>query len=826
MRKLRLHIIFFLLFLCNFSVYAQEIQLEGYILDAENGEALAFANVFVKGTQIGASSNENGFYQISVPATSDSLVASYLGYTNASAPINKKLAKQTINFKLKADASILGETVIWSTSEPFEDVLFRKIQENKPYNNKSKLSSYAYEAYNKLEIDIKNIGERIEESKILKPFSFVFDYTDSTAEDGTYLPIFMSETLSDFYFTTSTNKKKEVVKATRVAGSQEASLSQFLGSMYLDVNVYDNSFWLMAKEFISPIARAGKAFYNYKVTDTLFMDGITHYKFNFEPKSKADNTLIGYMIVSEDNYALKEIRFKMAPHVNINFVKRIEFKQEFAKVSKMWMTTLEDVLVELSPMNKAPGIIARKTTSYKDIRIEDPLIEEEAARFKLEVTAPEEAAISDDSIWQSLRHIPLSKSQENVYQMVDTIQKLPAYQTYVRILQIVLTGSVPVGPISIGEVSKLFSKNIIEGWRFRIGFTTNSKFSETVKFGAHIAYGTLDKSWKYGGDIKWLFDTEKRKIIGGSYNNDIDFSGNSNEIFVNDNIFGNLYRRKVPIKLTRNQVAKVFYQQDWAQGYSIKTTFQHSRIQPLTLPYQYLKPKTFNGIISDDTSRILQQAEIVVKIRLAPGEKYLYPKSLYRQYVLGTKPVFQIEYTYGFKAILGSQYTYHKFIAAIDDRVNLRPIGYFKYHIEVGKTFGTVPYLLMQVHPGNETVFLNTGAYDMMNQYEFYSQQYLAFGYTHHFDGVLFNRIPGIRKLKLREVAHFKAVWGTVNNQNQINNRENPIRPFGNIPYMEAGVGIENILKVFRVEAVWRLSYRDLPNIPKFGVRVGFDFDL
>lgn len=39
-------------------------------------------------------------------------------------------------------------------------------------------------------------------------------------------------------------------------------------------------------------------------------------------------------------------------------------------------------------------------------------------------------------------------------------------------------------------------------------------------------------------------------------------------------------------------------------------------------------------------------------------------------------------------------------------------------------------------------------------------------------------------------------------------------------PYVEAGVGIENILKVLRVDYVWRLTYRNLPNIDKSGLRI------
>ena len=41
----------------------------------------------------------------------------------------------------------------------------------------------------------------------------------------------------------------------------------------------------------------------------------------------------------------------------------------------------------------------------------------------------------------------------------------------------------------------------------------------------------------------------------------------------------------------------------------------------------------------------------------------------------------------------------------------------------------------------------------------------------------------------------------------------------GKEPYMEASVGIENIFKFLRLDYVWRLNYRDHPDIQTKGVR-------
>ena len=43
-------------------------------------------------------------------------------------------------------------------------------------------------------------------------------------------------------------------------------------------------------------------------------------------------------------------------------------------------------------------------------------------------------------------------------------------------------------------------------------------------------------------------------------------------------------------------------------------------------------------------------------------------------------------------------------------------------------------------------------------------------------------------------------------------------------PYYEAGVGIENIFKLIRVDALWRFSYLNKDNVSPFGIRAALQF--
>jgi len=202
----------------------------------------------------------------------------------------------------------------------------------------------------------------------------------------------------------------------------------------------------------------------------------------------------------------------------------------------------------------------------------------------------------------------------------------------------------------------------------------------------------------------------------------------------------------------------------------------------------------------------------------------------YRYTVSSSYPIILIKYAYGIPNLFNSDYEYHKFSVNLQQWFNFSTIGWSKYAIEAGKTWGILPYPLLKIHDGNETFLYDEFASNLMNYYEFASDQYLSVIWTHHFDGLLLNHIPLIRKLKWREVAHLRCVYGTLKDSNlEYSLFPGQMRSFGNIPYWEAGVGIENIFRIVRVDAIWRLNHLDdrlNPNATKFGVFVSLYFSF
>ena len=157
------------------------------------------------------------------------------------------------------------------------------------------------------------------------------------------------------------------------------------------------------------------------------------------------------------------------------------------------------------------------------------------------------------------------------------------------------------------------------------------------------------------------------------------------------------------------------------------------------------------------------------------------------------------------------------------------------FNLTGGYIIGQLPYPLLKNHIGNESPFYIAKTYNLMDFAEFSSDEYLSFRVRHSFEGLIMNRFPLMKKLKLRLVANANILWGSIRQENldiipvEIDDNgetEYPFNWLGKTPYVELGYGIENILKVGRVDFFHRLTYTDSPGVNNFGVKISFQFIL
>ena len=221
-----------------------------------------------------------------------------------------------------------------------------------------------------------------------------------------------------------------------------------------------------------------------------------------------------------------------------------------------------------------------------------------------------------------------------------------------------------------------------------------------------------------------------------------------------------------------------------------------------------------------DTSAVnyVSASEISLYTRFAYNEKFLLGE--FDRVSLGTKsPTLEVQINLGTEE-LGGDYNYQRLQFGIKDRIEIGPAGYLMYAAAVGKVWGTLPYPLLELHPGNETYYYIETAFNTMNLYEFISDEWIMAGASLHLEGIILNKIPLLRKLKWREVISAKSAWGTIDQKHQqiLLFPENSYS-LTQKPFAEAAIGIENIFKILRVDYLFRLSYLDNPDIVRSGIR-------
>ncbi|MCK4569410.1 MAG: carboxypeptidase-like regulatory domain-containing protein [Bacteroidales bacterium] len=822
--QLHLRLIFFLLILVVSMLpgHAQVTKIMGTVINAVTGEPIPFVNLYFEGTSIGATSGFEGQYAIETFSPGDSLTASYVGYISKSTKITPKIF-QRVDFALEPDNILLEEVVILPGENPAE-VLLRKVIENKEINNKKEFDAFEYEVYTKVQFDANNITESLQDRKLLKPFNFIFNYMDTSTLNGkAYLPVFLSETMSEIYYRRNPKENLEIIVASKLSGVENESITQFLGDLNSNVNIYDNYITLFQKNFVSPIANFGLSFYKYYLVDSMYINNQWCYHLMFKPRRKQELTFSGTFWVHDSTYAIKQVEMEMARDMNLNFVSAGMIRQEYSLIDgKYWMLTKDYLMGDfnLTKKSRTIGVYGHRSTSSKNFVFNEPR-DDDFYKSPVSVIVEEDAMEKDDLYWGIARHDSLTSREKGIYEMIDSIKSIPIFETYLDLGYMLINGYYIWGNFELGPYYKLLSFNAIEGARFRLGGQTSNKFSNKLMIDGHIAYGTKDRRFKFGLGFLYMLNTNPRRALSGSYLYDMVQLGQSQDAFSQENFFAVFFRRNPANKLSMLERYKIAYEHEWVQGFSNTFSLSHRKLFPVGDSRFIVYPEEGVAMVEDN----IISTEIGIKARWAHKERYILGE--FTRITIGTKyPIFEVLYGYGIPSVFRSEYEYHRLQLQMKQWFNVFSIGWSKYILEAGKIWGILPYPLLKLQPANETFLFDEFAYNLMNYYEFINDQYISIYYTHHFDGFFLNHVPLMRKLKWRGVIHGRALLGSMSKENE-SYSEFPGKQIDmTIPYYEAGVGVENIFKFIRVDVIWRLNYRDTNNPRNFGVFISAAFSF
>ena len=817
---LKLLFIFILLPTC---IFAQQTKVSGYVKDGLTGEVLPFVKVRFYDSKIGTMTDTLGYYELETYYATDSIQFYFSGYITQTRSIILDQA-QTINVTMPTLVAEIGEVFVRPPDELPSTTLHKKVVKNKPINNKEKLGAYEYELYNKIQFDLNNIGEKFTDRGFVKRLDMVMDYLDSAENGKSYLPVILSEAISDYYYIANPKRKKEVVKAARITGIENIQLNQFMGDMYVDINVYDNYINMFNKAFVSPIADFSRSYYRFYLEDSAFIDSQWCYKLTFKPKRTGDMTFEGELWIHDTTYAVKQVKGNISPWANINYVQDMYFEQNFEMVEpEVWMMTNEKIIADFKLTKKTElyGFFARKNSSRKNFKINYPHPEN---FYKSESTVEtlDSANIRSDDYWAAHRHQPLSFQEDGIGLMIDSLNHTPFFRRLKNYTYFLTTGYYPAGYIEIGNVYSAVSFNPVEHFRGGIALRTSNKFSRRIEFGGKLYYGVKDEKFKYGGSVRYNITPKKRGMLTGYYNYDIEQIGAAPNASAVGSTFGTLFRTGPLDKLTFVEKTGINLEKDIHKDVILFGGFEWKQYTPLgRANYVKINPTTgFNDTISRITT-----SEITARFRWAKDEEFL-SGAFDRTSLKSRYPILSVQGIFGVKGLLGSNYSYQRVEIALDHSTPIGVLGNIKYGISGGKVFGTTAYPFLKVHEGNQSYFLYKNSFNMLNFFEFISDQYVGAYIENHWQGLLFDRIPLIKKLKWRLVSSARAAYGSISPRHS-SEMELPTftKQFGNIPYVEASLGIENIFKLIRVDVFYRITHQ-IPGTSPWGIRARWEIYL
>jgi hypothetical protein len=819
-----------LLFLFVFQTAHAQYVIKGRITDASNGDPIPFASVGLLGINVGTTTDFQGQYTLKTKILSDSAFVSYVGYKRKVKKLDKQLAFQEIVFQVEPSRSALKEVIVYSGENPVFKIL-RKLLANRQQNDRSRLNAYEYSSYTKMELDVDNISERFRERKVMKDIEAAIQKFEKIAgDDGKMIiPTYISESLSQFYYRESPQRKKEIIQKTNIKGvgvKDGSFVSQLVGgNLVANYNFYQNYVSFFGKDFASPIGEGFKTNYKYYLGDTVNVDGRICYQIDYEPKNPMDLVFSGQAWIDTTSFALVQIDATVDKAANLNFIDKIKISQELERTeSGAWLPSKTRFLIDLEELTKgSAGMLLKMYISNKDFKVNQP---KPVEFYDLASEVAEDAKEPNPDFWKYARHEPLSRQDIQAFSLIDSVQNLPVVKTYIEIAEIVFSGFKRFNDIELGPYITSFAINRQEGARFRLGFRTNANFDKNWILRGNVGFGTKDLVPKYAAEIDYLFSKKRWTMAGIRHSYDIERVGLTPELIGDNKLFYAFTRWGAFSGAFFRRQSEAFFTTEATKGISLTSSLTMRSFDPLFWFQYRLQPELGKN---SPVRNYYQETFLTIEARFAKNETYMMNGN--EKITLATRriPVITLKYQRGFKGILGGDFNYERFTLKAFQTLRLGKIGRSDYTLQAGYTPSNLPAPLLFPHLGNETFFFVRSAFSTMNYFEFVSDQFVSLQYNHNFEGLLFNRIPLIKKLKWRFIASSNLVMGSQRaaNKDIMKDVNNPLKSrfldrysFDSLepgkPYVEAGYGIDNIFKILRIQAFHRLTYLDHGNPMNF----------
>ena len=816
----------------------------GHVIDAASGKPLGYVTVSFNGGAYATQTDSLGKFNLNKAGDFTKVTFSLLGYQSvvkALKPGHVNELRVTMHgsqTQLKGVVITSAKRTKYRNKDNPAVALIRQIIGHKNENRMESAAYLQYKQQDRISLSLFNLPKKWLNGKFFGKYKFMLDTTtDANGQKQTLLPVLLNEKLSDVYYRRQPEKNIQVLQAEKgvnlIKFIDTTGLNVYLKQLYGDnLDIYQNNIFIIANQFLSPIADHSPNFYKFFITDTINTLRGKQVELAFIPRNRGDVLFEGKLVVTLDGrYAVTACEMSINRQINVSFIRSLKIRLDFAQQPNgRYYLTRSDVKADFGlSKTKGWGVIGQRTVSYSSFKLDTPQQEGFYNGKSLQIAA--HTGTIDTAWWTTHRIDTLSKQQAQVYSNMHKLEQMPSYKRTMWWLSTITGGYADTGPVQIGPIGQFFSFNSQEGLRFEAGARTTPKFDSTFYFQGYSAIGTKDKKTK-GDAIAYIslnktapyrFPNDGFRV---SYLYDVDVPGHTFSITNKQEEFSSFQTGKTNYWLYSG-IFQLQYLKDFENHFSYNITFKNWNQSPAAqLVYQ----------MNDDAGTLvhnLTTSELDVHLRYAPHEQIIQGTEE-RHSIHNKYPIFDLQVNRGLKGFMNGSYTYTDIGVNMYKRFYFSQLGFSDITLLGGYVQGKLPFPLLNISPANQSLAYDRDAYNEMNYLEFVSDHYAGINITHTFNGFLLNKIPLIQHLKWREFLSAKILYGGLRAENNpvLTNGLYRLPPatngaygtyaLGSTPYIEAGAGISNIFKFLRVDVIRRFNYLNHPGASEYGIKFSF----
>ena len=781
----RLIIILLCLLTVSSWLRAQETIVVGEVYDANTGEPLSNVNIYLQGTQEGTTTNAEGMFLLREELErARTMVVSAVGYHTERFKIEPH-TQSGIDIALREKVGTLAEVFVVPNENPAL-ALMEKVRARRAANRRMVAEDAATgsTALYVSDIQSRNLKRNLwkslqsgmiqqDDSSYLVPLYWRQQTTDTVREEATLL------TVTDYQL--------------------------LLGQIPSTFDFYANSMPFLSTSMLSPLAASGNTYYTYFLVDSVWVGDEKRYQVRFKTKNPFYATFNGEMMIDSATCALRSIEVKMPAQTSINYLKGLSVRQTFTADNQL---RDEQVNMLMDFAVKAP--LGNDTT-----HIFPTLLLTRGTKLQHEENTPQDDAPEQDDM---------------ILPALDSLNNTPLFKTAKLLAYVVQTGCIPTSKyVEIGKVHHVFKLSKFEGLRVGIPLRTTDDLWKNVCLEAMVAYGMGDRAWKGFGQINVALPTERRHTMFVRYADEYMYAD------VDD--FSEYLRENIVFNKQINIVTRLMQSLTFNPDYYYNTMSRRreARLQFSDEWNSYLETQAYVKLgrmgYGEPTSRYNAQpsfsySTIGASARISFNERKV-DTYFERRHIYNHLPVIYLGAELGSYRMddMSSYRMYGNLQLMVRHDVDLGMGGELDYLVQAGLVFGRVPYPLLYHFAGNQTHTFEPHRFSLMNNYQYAADQYVALQAHWNGKGVLFNLIPGVRYLRLRELVELKMAYGGLRQDHQqvltfptTQTGHGTMRAM-QVPYVEMGVGIGNILRIGEVYGVFRLTQINDPASPWWAVR-------